>query len=59
MKFYIEPVDPEDFDPDRDKEWEEIKDEVDMSRGEWEYHENVKDYGLTKEDMDSGDNEDF
>lgn len=59
MKFYIEPVDPDDYDPDRDEEWENIKDEVDMSRGEWEYQKDVEDYGLTKEDMDSGDDEDF
>lgn len=60
MKFYIDPVDQEDFDPDRDEEWEEVKeDQVNMSRGEWEYYKNVEDYGLTKEDMDSGDDEDF
>ena len=44
---------------DRDEEWEAIKDEVDTDRGEWEYLKNVEEYGLTKEDLDSGDDEDW
>ncbi|WP_409303888.1 hypothetical protein [Peribacillus sp. SCS-155] len=49
--------DEENWDRDRDQEWDRIKDEVDMDRGEWEYQKNVQDYGLTEEDMDSGDQE--
>jgi len=51
--------DEEFWDSDRDEEWEAIKDEVDMDRGEWEYIENVEDYGLTNEDLDSGDDDDW
>jgi hypothetical protein len=51
--------DEEFWDSDRDEEWEAIKDEVDMDRGEWEYLKNVEDYGLTNEDLDSGDDDDW
>lgn len=30
-----------------------------MDRGEWEYLQNVNDYGPTREDLDSGDDEDW
>ena len=52
-------VDEEDWDSNRDERWAEIEDEVDMDRGTWEHEQNVNDYGLTREVMDSGDDEDF
>lgn len=52
---YIQRVDEDDWDSNRDEKWENEKDELHMDRGEWEYWQNVEDYGLTDEDMDSGD----
>lgn len=43
------------WDRDRDEKWVEIEHETDLTRGQWEYLENVNDYGPTDEDMDSGD----
>lgn len=57
LKFYGR-VDEDDWNSNRDDKQSEIEDQADMNRGEWEYNQDVEDYGPTYEDLDSGDNQD-
>ncbi|WP_407267714.1 hypothetical protein [Radiobacillus sp. PE A8.2] len=50
--------DPETFEFDRDQEWQDYQAETgtdDSDRGNWEDQKDVEEYGPTKEDLDTGD----
>lgn len=51
-------IDEEDWDRNRDEKWLDIEDDAisgGVDRGEWEYQENVKDYGDYEYDEDGNE----